>query len=118
MASSEEFELRSGRNQSLFREVNERVSEINQANDLWLTLTEWVCECADDMCTERIELTPEQYELVRGDPTLFVVVPNEEHVVPEVERVVEKHERYWIVEKVGAAAAVAEDLYSRSGQGG
>jgi hypothetical protein len=32
------------------------------------------------------------------------------HVVPDVERVVEKRERYWVVEKLGEAAVAAEEL--------
>jgi hypothetical protein len=107
-------ERRAGRNQSLFREVNERVEEINQANDLWLTLAEWVCECAFDTCTERVELTPEQYEKVREEPTRFLVAPSSEHVIPDVEEVVERHSRYWVVEKAGEAATVAEQLDARS----
>jgi hypothetical protein len=66
-----------------------------------VTLSDWVCECADDTCTERLELTPEQYERVRANPTHFFVVPTQEHVVPEVERVVERRSRFWVVAKVG-----------------
>jgi hypothetical protein len=45
---------------------------------------------ADQNCTEQIELTPEEYERVRRNPTHFVVRSGEEHGVPEVERVVER----------------------------
>jgi hypothetical protein len=109
-----EHERRAGKNQSLFRDVNERVNEINQAHDLWLTLADWVCECADDTCTERIKLTPEEYEKVRESPTRFCVAPSDEHVVPDVERVVKQHPRYWIVSKVGEAASAATHLDPRS----
>jgi hypothetical protein len=107
---TEEHERRAGKNQSLFREVNERVSEINKEHGLWVTLSDWICECADETCTERIELTPEQYERVRKNPTHFVVAPSAEHVVFDVERVVEQHDRYWVVSKVGEAASVAMKL--------
>jgi hypothetical protein len=110
----EERERRAGKNQALFREINERVEEINQAHDLWLTLSDWVCECADDTCTERIELTPQQYEEVRESPTHFAVAPSDEHVLPDVERVVERNLRYWVVEKLGDAGVVAEHLDPRS----
>jgi hypothetical protein len=53
----EERERRAGKNQSLFRDVNERVNDINKAQDLWVTLSERVCECVHDTCTERIQLT-------------------------------------------------------------
>jgi len=106
----EEHERRAGKNQSLFRDVNERVSDLNKSHGLWVTLSDWVCECADETCTERIELTPQQYERVRENPTHFIVAPGAEHVVFDVERVVEQHERYWVVSKVGEAASVAMNL--------
>lgn len=110
----DENERRVGKNQALFREVNERVSDINKEHGLWVTLSDWVCECADESCIERIELTPEQYERVREHPTHFVIAPSKEHVVFNVERVVEQRERYWVVSKVGEAGAVAEKLDPRS----
>jgi hypothetical protein len=110
----EEHERRAGKNQSLFRDVNERVSEVNKAHGLWVTLSDWICECADETCTERIELTPRQYEELREDPAHFAVAPAMDHVVPDVELIVEQHHRYWVVEKVGKAAAVAEELDPRS----
>jgi hypothetical protein len=79
-----------------------------------VTLSDWICECADETCTERIELTPQQYEGVREDPTHFIVAPDQVHVVPDVERVIEQHARYWVVGKVGEAAHVAEKLDPRS----
>lgn len=38
----------------------------------------------------------------------FPVKPDLRHVLPEAEDVVERHERYWVVEKISVAAAVAE----------
>jgi hypothetical protein len=112
--AGEEHERRAGRNQSLFRDVNERVSDVNKAHGLWVTLSDWVCECADETCTQPIELTPQQYETVRADPTHFVVAPGTEHVVFDVERVIEQHPRYWVVSKVEDAAVVSTNLAPRS----
>ena len=114
LEAQDEQERRAGKNQALFSEVNERVNEINPAHETWLAQTDWVCECADDMCTERVELTPEEYEKVRESPKRFFVLPDDDHVVPEVELVVERQPRYWVVEKVGLAAAVTEHLDPRS----
>jgi hypothetical protein len=58
-------------------------------------------------------MTPQQYEKMRETPTHFAVAAGEEHLVPDVERIVEKRERYWVVEKAGEAAAVAEQLDPR-----
>jgi hypothetical protein len=111
---AQEHERRAGRNQSLFRDVNERVNDVNKAHGLWVTLSDWICECADETCTQPIELTPQQYETVRVDPTHFLVAPGPDHVVSDVERVIEQHPRYWVVSKVGDAAVVATHLDRRS----
>jgi hypothetical protein len=113
-SARQEQQRRAGNNQSLFREVNERVSEVNKELGLWVTLSDWICECADETCVEEIELTPQQYEKVREQPTHFIVAPSAEHVVFDVERVVEQRERYWVVSKVGEAASVAMKLDPRS----
>jgi hypothetical protein len=105
----DEHERRVGKNQSVFREVNEHENETND-NGLWL---EFVCECAD-ACQTPLELTPEEYEQVRRQSTHFIVIPGEDHVVPDVERVIEQRQRYWVVEKLGEAADVARHLDPRS----
>jgi hypothetical protein len=104
---------RAAKNQFLFGAVNERVNEINKPHDLWVTLSDWFCECPARKCTTRIALTPHQYEAVRANPTQFIVAPSREHLVPDVDRVIDRHERYWIVDKVGGAAAVIEQLDPR-----
>ena len=60
-----------------------------------------------------VELSPEEYEKIRESPTRFFVLPDDDHVVPEVELVVERHPRYWVVEKV-SLPAVTEHLDPRS----
>jgi hypothetical protein len=105
---------RAARNQSFFRQINERVNELNEAFSLVLPLGEWVCECADQSCIERIELSAHDYETVRQNGTRFVVAPGDDHVWPDVEDVTERNERYWVVEKLGEAARVSGDLDPRS----
>ncbi len=111
---SDERIRRVGRNQALYREVNERVQAINQAFDSLLPLGDWICECAKPECSERLSLTHEEYEALRADGSRFAVVPDESHVFPEVEDVVERHERYWVVEKQGIAAVAVENANPRS----
>ena len=103
---------RAAKNQSLFRDVNERVRELSEGLGPSLPLDQWLCECADESCAERIELTTEEYENVREHAAQFAVAPG--HVFPEVERVVARYERHWIVEKVGEAGTVAQGLDPRS----
>ena len=107
---------RAGRNQALYREVNERVKAINQAFDSLLGHGDWICECANESCVQRLVLTHEEYEMLRAKGTRFAVAPDDAHVVPEVENVVERHERYWVVEKIGVAAALVEQVDPRSAE--
>jgi hypothetical protein len=106
-----EAQVKAARNQSLFREVNERVENLRLG---WAPLTEidFVCECADDSCIRPIGMTVAEYEEVRARANRFFVLPG--HVYPEVEVVVAENERFWIVEKIDDAAAVAGALDPRA----
>jgi hypothetical protein len=104
---------RAARNQSLFREINERVKQLNDGFSMVLPVGEWICECADDTCVDRIELSAHAYEVVRADGTHFIVAPGDAHVYPDVERVTERNEQYWIVEKFGRAGEDAVRLNPR-----
>jgi hypothetical protein len=106
---------RAALNQSRFRALNERM-EASNATHLWVDppMPDWVCECAFERCLVPVRLTIAQYEAVRESPTRFLVAAGEGHVVPEVERVVERNENYWVVEKVGDAGDMSEALDRRT----
>jgi hypothetical protein len=108
---------RLGRNQALFREVNERVNDVNDLLTRRAPVDEWVCECANEACFERIPLTHDEYEAIRAVSTRFAVAPQESHVFVDVEEVVARNERYWVVEKIEAGAAVAEQFDPRARAG-
>ena len=110
MSEDTDRAVRTARNDSLFREVNERVKELNEAFDALARDAEWICECADTQCLEPIQMTHEEYEAVRARGSdCFFVKPDEAHVMPDVETIVERHERYWVVQKIGVAAEIAEE---------
>jgi hypothetical protein len=106
------------RNEARFREYNERARPSNAAHK-WVDppVPDWSCECGWEGCKEPIRVGLEGYEAVRAFPTRFLVVPEEGHVAPAVERVVERHPDYWVVEKIGDAAALSAELDPRSGGG-
>ncbi len=106
---------RVAKNESHFREVNEFIEPSNAAHH-WVNppFADWVCECAETDCTVPVRLTVAEYENVRSDPAHFLVAPSNEHLKPEVEQVVERNERYWVVEKCGLAGEVSEDLDPRT----
>ena len=105
-------ELHIAKTQSRFREVNERIAE--SADQVGLPQADLVCECADPECGHRIEASLHEYERVRSDGARFFVAP--EHVVPELEEVVESRPGYRIVEKLRAAGAAARRLNPRRAQ--
>jgi hypothetical protein len=111
-AGSRDEMLRAARNQSLYREVNERIEELNQRVDAARSVgATWVCECADAECSEPMELTLGQYEELRSHPNRFAVIPG--HVLEGVEHVVDTHDGYVVVDKVGPAGAYAAELDPR-----
>lgn len=98
---------RIGRNEALFRTVNERVKAVNEAFSLVLERTDFVCECGRGDCTEPIAMTLEEYEAVRSEATQFAVVPG--HELEDAEAVVQRNDRFAVVRKnSGDAAEIAE----------
>jgi hypothetical protein len=95
-------EERLGANEALFREVNERVAEVAEQFVAGVTRVDFNCECGNRGCAEQIAMTLGDYEALRTVATHFVVVPG--HEVPDIERVVERHPRYLVVEKQDPAA--------------
>ena len=99
---------RAARNQSMFRVVNEQMSELNQA---FATVTDTytiACECYDTGCITTIQIRAEDYLRVRAKPRRFVVRPG--HVLTDVENVVHQTEQWVVVEKTAKAGDVAELL--------
>jgi hypothetical protein len=98
----DEREVRIAHTEALFRDVNERIAE--SAERFNARDAEFVCECADPTCTERVPATLDQYEEVRADGTHFLLAPD--HELPDLERVVKRpHKRSVVVEKFNAVVA-------------
>jgi hypothetical protein len=93
-------EERVARNESLFREANERINEAQEEDP---TESEYLCECGDPDCTAPVSLTLREYEDVRREPTHFAILPG--HEDPEIEKVVAWSERFVVVEKTEPKAA-------------
>ena len=107
-------EDRIARNEALFRSVNERVRELVTTAGARgpEPAASFVCECGSAGCTATVELTVAEYEHVRADPTHFFVVSG--HEIPEVEEVVERHERYDVVRKHPEEAQIAIETDPRA----
>ena len=110
--SESERERRIGKNEALFREVNERLGELNETFAAVTGDMEIVCECSDAGCFERFSITPDDYRRLRSDPVYFGVVPG--HESPEIEAVVEQQSGYVVVaKKPGGPAETAQETERR-----
>ena len=110
---------RAAHNQSLFRAVN---GELRRLIGGWglapdfggvPAVRQWICECANAGCMERIGLTDPEYDAVRAVDYRFAVAPGDVHVFPDVEALIARHDSHWVVEKSGTARSVAENLSNR-----
>jgi hypothetical protein len=98
------------RNQSLFREVNERIEKFARGAAS-PTGADFLCECGRTSCLEAMPVELADYEAVRSSPRKFLVKPGHEQL--DVEQVVERRKAYLIVEKTDAGAWVADELDPR-----
>jgi hypothetical protein len=100
---------RVGRNEAFFREVNERVRDVNEAFSDLTGRGDFVCECGDASCVQGITLTMDEYRAVRAQPELFAIAVG--HEMLDVEDVVDSNDRFTIVRKrEGDPAELAREL--------
>ena len=102
------YELQA-RNEALLRTVNDRIRALD-AEAGWADvghLFEFQCECGNpDGCDGRVEMSLPDYEHVRAQRDRFAVVPG--HEDEAIEQVVERKERYYIVDKRDAVEHLVE----------
>jgi hypothetical protein len=106
-------ERRLAENEAIFRQINEQVQTgYDETNRLaqedgqpefmvsvasGSTPLQFYCECADEKCTQRFAISPQEYQDVHKNRKWFTVVPG--HEVPSVETVVARKPTYTVVEK-------------------
>jgi hypothetical protein len=108
---SENIQERIARNEAIFREANEGIERglwPDQRHDDTL----FRCECARLGCSEPVAVNVADYERVRRDPRRFIVRIG--HEVPDVETIVERNEKWLVVEKQGRSGELAAELDPRS----
>ena len=102
-------QARVGRNEALFRAVNDRLSELNETfavvtNDAFQV----ICECGDGGCVDQIAIPSLEYARIRRDPALFILVAGHEDAT--VEGIVEGGRNGYVVVRKhsGLQALIAE----------
>jgi hypothetical protein len=102
---------RLAQNEIMFRRVNERIAaddhDVTTPHEL-----ELVCECSDRECLEALRIEVAEYEWLRSSPRRFAVLPG--HEAPAVEDVVERHDRFVVVEKHAESHAQVDAADPRS----
>ncbi len=83
-------------NQRAFRIGNESLRRVLETKAGGESIP-FLCECMDDTCLARVDLTLEEYEGIRTHENRFVIVPD--HPTLPGERIVEENGSYQIVEK-------------------
>ena len=99
---------RNARAQVVYRDVNDRIRELDEALRDHGRI-EVMCECGRG-CTERLEVPLDEYDRARREPTYFLVTAA--HFAGEVDRVIEDHGVWLLVEAIGAAAEIARGSHT------
>jgi 5-bromo-4-chloroindolyl phosphate hydrolysis protein len=106
MPASSERQARAARNQALFRALNEKLHDVNDALSSITKTFVIACECADTTCLEMLDIAPEEYSTIRADSRRFAVLPG--HVYSDVEKIVSANDTYVVVEKLALAGKLAD----------
>ncbi|HEX5902374.1 MAG TPA: hypothetical protein VF028_04580 [Actinomycetota bacterium] len=98
-------EERIAKNEAVAREINEQIDQTHESlpDSSFIHI---VCECGYEKCDEFMAVMRDEYERIRNDPRQFCVV--REHVIHDVEVIVQENDRFVLVAKrEGTPAEVA-----------
>ena len=109
-----EVERRKAANEAVFRNVNERMRQLQHSFAVAeREPLQMICECDRLDCMERIAVSVEAYELIRSTPDEFIVSPGHEDT--EVDDVISVTAAYTVVrKKVGDPREIAVETDPRS----
>src|SRR3954452_14200089 len=107
---------RIARTDATFREANEQIERA--AEPLGIEPIPFLCECADARGTEIVKWTRAQSEVIRREPRWFLNVPGHEQGSRPPVRIVSNCGESLVVEKIGLAGEIAEQLDTRASADG
>jgi hypothetical protein len=84
-------------NQEVFRRANERLSGVVEQRFASSEAVPFLCECADERCMGRVDLTLDEYRALRSQERQFVML--HDHARTAGERVVAERDGYDITVK-------------------
>ena len=95
-----DFAERAARNEEVFRNVNDQIEKAADLHGRDVPLR-FHCECGQASCFETIELMPYPYDRISEHGYRFIVLNG--HEEQSIERFIEKHDGWLVVEKFGDA---------------
>src|SRR3954466_16335844 len=101
---------RAARNESVFRDANERIEQRLEELSLSDGRSPFLCECENPLCTRPVRLTSQEYEAVRAHPDRFIGAPD---LTVEDADVIRRSDEFQVIQKRGAEAALAAELDGR-----
>jgi hypothetical protein len=104
---------RVARNDSIFRDANEKINDAVTRYGVDGRLP-FICECADPACTEIVHLDPATYEQIRANPLLFLNARGHNTAGGPYAAVVERGDGYEVIEKQGPARPIAAERDPRA----
>ena len=109
-----EIERRKAANEAVFRNVNERIEQLQHSFAVAeREPLQMICECDRLDCMDRVAVGVDAYELVRSQPDQFIVSPGHEDT--HVDEVIGATTGYTIVrKKAGDPRDVADETDPRS----
>ncbi len=102
-------EARRAHNEVVFRQVNEEIKALIDADDIDLPLAPFICECGDRACRELIRVPLAKYSDVRASPRRFILATGHEQRDGHETTTVETQDGFVVIEKTGIAGEIAEE---------
>ena len=105
------------RNDAIYRDANERIKSAAEEYEVGGPIP-FICECADPECRSVVLLTMSEYEEIRAQPTHFLNLPGHDRDRGRAYRDRADGASYIVVEKIGRAGDVVEELDRRQARRG
>jgi hypothetical protein len=107
---------RVAKNDAVFRNANEGIERSAVEHGVAEGVP-FLCECAEPSCTELLRLSLVDYEMVRAQPRWFINAPGHQVAGGKHVEVARQRDGYLIVEKLGRAGEIVEELDPREAAG-
>ena len=96
-------------NNARFRAANEHIRDAAEEHGIDSRVP-FICECPDSSCMDVVRIELDDYRAIRSHPRHFLNAPDHDRASGSAARRISEHDGYVVVEKVGLAGEIAEEL--------